>query len=32
MKVLELFAGSRCIGKAAEKLGHQVFTNRPQVT
>ncbi|MEO6522237.1 MAG: DNA cytosine methyltransferase [Mucilaginibacter sp.] len=26
MNVLELFAGSRCIGKAAEKLGHNVFS------
>jgi site-specific DNA-cytosine methylase len=26
IKVLELFAGSRCIGKAAEQLGYKVFS------
>lgn len=26
MNILELFAGSRCIGKAAEKAGHNVYS------
>lgn len=26
MKLLELFAGSRCIGRAAEELGYNVFS------
>ena len=26
MNILELFAGSRCIGRNAEKLGHKVFS------
>lgn len=25
-KILELFAGARCIGEAAEKQGHEVFS------
>jgi hypothetical protein len=26
MQVVELFAGSRCVGRAAESLGHEVFS------